>query len=133
MCFYVPMYVYVSMCCIRSPHIHVVLHSEPAPSAMTALHQFGAEMLRLSRGLEASAATKTPLKGYNNWHFYFKITCSFKILLIFSQFFTVFKDLLNTTPIRIVRTKHKLLLFSNRYLLVVGRIQPLLPLSKKNS
>lgn len=34
--------------------------TEPAPSTMSALHQFGAEMLRLSRGLEnaiASAAT----------------------------------------------------------------------------
>ncbi|XP_077297595.1 5-hydroxytryptamine receptor 2B [Arctopsyche grandis] len=30
--------------------------SEPAPSAMTALQQFGAEMLRLSRGLEAASA-----------------------------------------------------------------------------
>nr|XP_021201543.2 probable G-protein coupled receptor No18 isoform X1 [Helicoverpa armigera] len=39
--------------------------SEPAPSAMTALHQFGAEMLRLSRGLEASAATKPQYRGTN--------------------------------------------------------------------
>ncbi|XP_026764724.2 5-hydroxytryptamine receptor 2C isoform X1 [Galleria mellonella] len=39
--------------------------SEPAPSAMTALHQFGAEMLRLSRGLEASATTKPPYRGTN--------------------------------------------------------------------
>ncbi|KAL0849822.1 hypothetical protein ABMA28_011761 [Loxostege sticticalis] len=39
--------------------------SEPAPSAMTALHHFGAEMLRLSRGLEASAATKPQCKGTN--------------------------------------------------------------------
>ncbi|CAK1548710.1 unnamed protein product [Leptosia nina] len=38
--------------------------SEPAPSAMSALHHFGAEMLRLSRGLEASAAAKTS-KGTN--------------------------------------------------------------------
>ncbi|XP_063373341.1 5-hydroxytryptamine receptor 2A [Cydia amplana] len=37
--------------------------SEPAPSAMTALHQFGAEMLRLSRGLEASAASKPQYSG----------------------------------------------------------------------
>ncbi|XP_073948089.1 5-hydroxytryptamine receptor 2B [Choristoneura fumiferana] len=37
--------------------------SEPAPSAMTALHQFGAEMLRLSRGLEASAASKPQNRG----------------------------------------------------------------------
>ncbi|RVE52681.1 hypothetical protein evm_002554 [Chilo suppressalis] len=39
--------------------------SEPAPSAMTALHQFGAEMLRLSRGLEASAAIKPQYRGTN--------------------------------------------------------------------
>ncbi|XP_037300697.1 alpha-2B adrenergic receptor-like [Manduca sexta] len=32
---------------------------------MTALHQFGAEMLRLSRGLEASAATKPQYRGTN--------------------------------------------------------------------
>ncbi|CAG4920864.1 unnamed protein product [Colias eurytheme] len=38
--------------------------SEPAPSAMSALHHFGAEMLRLSRGLEASAAAKAT-KGTN--------------------------------------------------------------------
>lgn len=57
--------------CIRVVLIMcVVLHSEPAPSAMTALHQFGAEMLRLSRGLEASAGTKPQTKGYkNNWHY----------------------------------------------------------------
>ncbi|XP_013148728.1 PREDICTED: 5-hydroxytryptamine receptor 2A isoform X2 [Papilio polytes] len=39
--------------------------SEPAPSAMSALHHFGAEMLRLSRGLEASAATKASFRGTN--------------------------------------------------------------------
>ncbi|NP_001296483.1 5-hydroxytryptamine receptor 2A [Bombyx mori] len=39
--------------------------SEPAPSAMSALHQFGAEMLRLSRGLEASAAAKPQFRGTN--------------------------------------------------------------------
>lgn len=44
--------------------LRVVLHSEPAPSAMSALHHFGAEMLRLSRGLEASAATKPQYRGY---------------------------------------------------------------------
>ncbi|KAG7304187.1 hypothetical protein JYU34_011122 [Plutella xylostella] len=38
--------------------------SEPAPSAMGALHQFGAEMLRLSRGLEASA-TRPHYRGTN--------------------------------------------------------------------
>lgn len=42
----------------------VLLHSEPAPSAMSALHHFGAEMLRLSRGLEASAASKPTYRGY---------------------------------------------------------------------
>ncbi|GBP16304.1 hypothetical protein EVAR_93671_1 [Eumeta japonica] len=41
------------------------VHSEPAPSAMTALHQFGAEMLKLSRGLEASAAPKPQYRGMN--------------------------------------------------------------------
>ncbi|KAJ6636285.1 5-hydroxytryptamine receptor 2A, partial [Pseudolycoriella hygida] len=36
---------------------------EPTPSTMTALHQFGAEMLRLSRGLESvSAFTSSPPK-----------------------------------------------------------------------
>ncbi|XP_061382791.1 dopamine D2-like receptor isoform X1 [Danaus plexippus] len=39
--------------------------SEPAPSAMSALHHFGAEMLRLSRGLEASAASKPSSRGTN--------------------------------------------------------------------
>ncbi|KAJ2943966.1 hypothetical protein O0L34_g8288 [Tuta absoluta] len=39
--------------------------SEPAPSAMGALHHFGAEMLRLSRGLEASAAPKPQYRGTN--------------------------------------------------------------------
>ncbi|XP_045457169.1 5-hydroxytryptamine receptor 1A-alpha [Melitaea cinxia] len=39
--------------------------SEPAPSAMSALHHFGAEMLRLSRGLEASAASKPTYRGTN--------------------------------------------------------------------
>ncbi|XP_068628951.1 5-hydroxytryptamine receptor 2A [Battus philenor] len=39
--------------------------SEPAPSAMSALHHFGAEMLRLSRGLEASAASKASFRGTN--------------------------------------------------------------------
>lgn len=36
--------------------------NEPTPSAMTALHQFGAEMLKLSRGLESvsSAAQQLP-------------------------------------------------------------------------
>lgn len=32
---------------------------EPTPSTMTALHQFGAEMLKLSRGLESFAPTVT--------------------------------------------------------------------------
>lgn len=60
------MSIHVLMCMsVCSPHtLCVVLHSEPAPSAMTALHQFGAEMLRLSRGLEASAATKPQYRGY---------------------------------------------------------------------
>lgn len=60
------MSIHVTMCMsMCSPHtLCVVLHSEPAPSAMTALHQFGAEMLRLSRGLEASAATKPQYRGY---------------------------------------------------------------------
>lgn len=31
--------------------------SEPTPSTMSALHQFGAEMLKLSRGLEAAGAS----------------------------------------------------------------------------
>lgn len=38
---------------------------EPTPSTMTALHQFGAEMLKLSRGLESVSAVVTsspPLK-----------------------------------------------------------------------
>ncbi|XP_069365877.1 5-hydroxytryptamine receptor 2C isoform X1 [Maniola hyperantus] len=39
--------------------------SEPAPSAMSALQHFGAEMLRLSRGLEASAAAKPSCRGTN--------------------------------------------------------------------
>ncbi|XP_045761203.1 5-hydroxytryptamine receptor 2C isoform X1 [Maniola jurtina] len=39
--------------------------SEPAPSAMSALQHFGAEMLRLSRGLEASAAAKPTYRGTN--------------------------------------------------------------------
>lgn len=35
--------------------------SEPTPCTMSALHQFGAEMLKLSRGLEAAAtANATP-------------------------------------------------------------------------
>ncbi|KAH9633970.1 hypothetical protein HF086_015174 [Spodoptera exigua] len=61
------MSIHVPMCMsMCSPHtLCVVLHSEPAPSAMTALHQFGAEMLRLSRGLEASAATKPQYRGTN--------------------------------------------------------------------
>ncbi|CAB3245386.1 unnamed protein product [Arctia plantaginis] len=61
------MLINVPMCSsVCSPHtLCVVLHSEPAPSAMTALHQFGAEMLRLSRGLEASAASKPPNRGTN--------------------------------------------------------------------
>lgn len=32
---------------------------EPTPCAMSALHQFGAEMLKLSRGLEAAAVNTT--------------------------------------------------------------------------
>ncbi|OWR42559.1 5-hydroxytryptamine receptor 1A like protein [Danaus plexippus plexippus] len=44
---------------------HLCVHSEPAPSAMSALHHFGAEMLRLSRGLEASAASKPSSRGTN--------------------------------------------------------------------
>lgn len=53
--------------------LRVVLHSEPAPSAMSALHHFGAEMLRLSRGLEASAATKPQYRGYTNWHIFVRL------------------------------------------------------------
>lgn len=33
---------------------------EPTPSTMTALHQFGAEMLKLSRGLESFAPINEP-------------------------------------------------------------------------
>ena len=38
---------------------------EPTPTAMTALQQFGAEMLKLSRGLEsvASSSTASPTKS----------------------------------------------------------------------
>ncbi|KAL9887483.1 5-hydroxytryptamine receptor 2B isoform 2-T12 [Glossina fuscipes fuscipes] len=38
---------------------------EPTPTAMTALHQFGAEMLKLSRGLEsvATSSTESPAKS----------------------------------------------------------------------
>lgn len=56
--------------------LRVVLHSEPAPSAMSALHHFGAEMLRLSRGLEASAATKPQYRGYTNWHIFVRFKIS---------------------------------------------------------
>lgn len=35
---------------------------DPTPSAMTALHQFGAEMLKLSRGLESSTVPVVPQK-----------------------------------------------------------------------
>lgn len=34
---------------------------EPTPSTMTALHQFGAEMLKLSRGLESFAPISEPV------------------------------------------------------------------------
>lgn len=34
---------------------------EPTPSTMTALHQFGAEMLKLSRGLESFAPVSEPV------------------------------------------------------------------------
>jgi hypothetical protein len=33
--------------------------TEPTPSTMSALHQFGAEMLRLSRGLEKVASPES--------------------------------------------------------------------------
>lgn len=33
---------------------------EPTPSTMTALHQFGAEMLKLSRGLESFTPVNEP-------------------------------------------------------------------------
>uniref|UniRef100_A0A1A9W481 G-protein coupled receptors family 1 profile domain-containing protein n=1 Tax=Glossina brevipalpis TaxID=37001 RepID=A0A1A9W481_9MUSC len=38
---------------------------EPTPTTMTALHQFGAEMLKLSRGLEsvATSSTESPTKS----------------------------------------------------------------------
>ncbi|GLV37827.1 5-hydroxytryptamine (serotonin) receptor 2B [Carabus blaptoides fortunei] len=36
-----------------------IQESEPAPCTMSALHQFGAEMLKLSRGLEAAAAANS--------------------------------------------------------------------------
>lgn len=38
------------------------MHSipEPTPSTMTALHQFGAEMLKLSRGLESFSPISEP-------------------------------------------------------------------------
>lgn len=34
---------------------------EPTPSTMTALHQFGAEMLKLSRGLDAVSSIVVPI------------------------------------------------------------------------
>lgn len=39
------------------------MHSipEPTPSTMTALHQFGAEMLKLSRGLDAVSSIVVPI------------------------------------------------------------------------
>lgn len=42
-------------------HIKYIYFSiqEPTPSTMTALHQFGAEMLKLSRGLESVSAVVT--------------------------------------------------------------------------
>jgi hypothetical protein len=39
---------------ISTSRVCVLVFSEPAPSAMTALQAFGAEMLRLSRGFEAA-------------------------------------------------------------------------------
>lgn len=36
-----------------------IQESEPTPCTMSALHQFGAEMLKLSRGLEAAAAANS--------------------------------------------------------------------------
>lgn len=41
-----------------SHYIHSI--PEPTPSTMTALHQFGAEMLKLSRGLESFAPLSEP-------------------------------------------------------------------------
>lgn len=34
---------------------------DPTPSTMTALHQFGAEMLKLSRGLDAVSSFAVPM------------------------------------------------------------------------
>lgn len=38
---------------------------EPTPSTMTALHQFGAEMLKLSRGLQSFAPEVESTNGRN--------------------------------------------------------------------
>lgn len=42
----------------------LIVHSipDPTPSTMTALHQFGAEMLKLSRGLESVSTMNSPQK-----------------------------------------------------------------------
>lgn len=41
----------------RAPNPHSI--PDPTPTTMTALHQFGAEMLKLSRGLESVASSST--------------------------------------------------------------------------
>lgn len=59
----------------KNLHFFFVFNSsipEPTPSTMTALHQFGAEMLKLSRGLDAvstlvmSSSSSTSNKNTNS-------------------------------------------------------------------
>lgn len=48
--------------------VFTLIHSipEPTPSTMTALHQFGAEMLKLSRGLDAVSSMVAPMAATTN-------------------------------------------------------------------
>lgn len=53
---------FASQCCSANYHIYyscLCSIKEPTPTTMTALHQFGAEMLKLSRGLESVASSST--------------------------------------------------------------------------
>lgn len=50
---------YAAGICSTSSTYLICSIPEPTPSTMTALHQFGAEMLKLSRGLESVSAIVT--------------------------------------------------------------------------
>lgn len=105
---------FLNVLCLVVYYVRVVLHSEPAPSAMSALHQFGAEMLRLSRGLEASAAAKPQFRGYlTNWQyllalsyvlqcFCYLITFFFVCLSVTFQFSFLFKNIIRRITVEVM-------------------------------